>query len=450
MQTTLSRAARAAAASASSSTLVSRSFPLLSSVLVASAVGTMSLSHRTSIQVPAFLSAISTASLFTSTRGMKPVVGVVTAAPYRSFSHVSGALKESPSKMYEAVRSSLPSGSRVTRTAKDQAWRDVWNRNFHSRALLAMPCANKLPFVDSSVVNAAQPALMPVVPTYLLTAGAGADGPRESTTMIGSGARDFHSARHVEGNAYMSMDPSTTVFQARLNRTLERVETGSAQRVVSRPAGQDLFALGANLPVGVSSEKQYTEWLAKYVFNPTVLGPDTTFVQDVTVRASTMGSSGRGFADGIVRFDTPASMPHHLAHGLRFTHAVIETKKDPQHLVAAQVQGLAYWLSDTIINEMLAMNSDGEGEPYSALVAIAGPYVTMSVLGLEAMLRVREARDAGETCTPRVPLWSLTAPAYGKVVDPFQTTLMLNHLNGPAQMAGLLQQMRNRSIVMPN
>ncbi|KNE69601.1 hypothetical protein AMAG_14155 [Allomyces macrogynus ATCC 38327] len=412
----------------------------------------MSLSHRASIQVPAFLSAISTASLFTSTRAARRAV--VTAAPCRSFSRVSGALKESPSKMYDAVRSSLPSRARVTRLAKDQAWRDVWNRNFHSRAVLTMPRVSKLPFVDSSVVNAVQPALMPAVATHLLAAGAGAvDGPRESATMIGSGARDFHSARHVEGNEYMAMAAGTTAFQARLNRTLERVDTVP----VARPAGHDLFPLGANLPLGVSSEKQYTEWLAKYVFNPTVLGPDTTFVQDVTgsrsscrVRASTMGSSGRGFADGIVRFDTPASISHRAPHGLRVTHAVIETKKDPQHLVAAQVQGLAYWLSDTIINEMLAMNSDGEGEPYSALVAIAGPYVSMSVLGLEAMLRVRGARDAGETCTPRVPLWSLTAPTYGKVVDPFQTTLMLNHRNGPAQMAGLLQQMRNRSIVLPN
>ncbi|KAJ3370778.1 hypothetical protein GGF31_003803 [Allomyces arbusculus] len=301
--------------------------------------------------------------------------------------------------MYEAVRSSLPRGAHVTRNAKDQAWRDVWNRNFHARAVPAMPRVAKLPFV---------------------------------------------------GNEYMAMHPGATVFQARLNRTLELVENRSAQRIVSRPAGQDLFALGANLPIGVSSEKEYTEWLAKYVFNPTVLGPDTTFVQDVTVRASTMGSSGRGFADGIVRFHTPASMPHHLAHGLRFTHAVIETKKDPQHLVAAQVQGLAYWLSDTIINEMLVMSSDGEGEPYSALIAIAGPYVTMSVLGLEAMLRVRETRDAGETCMPRVPLWSLTAPTYSKVTDPFQTTLMLNHRNGYTQMVGLLQQMRSRSIVLPN
>ncbi|KNE62984.1 hypothetical protein AMAG_08155 [Allomyces macrogynus ATCC 38327] len=409
MQTTLACAARAAAAS-STPTLASRSLPLLSSVLVAGA-RSMVQRQRASIQAPAFLSAISTASLITTTRALKPT-GVVTAAPSRSFLHAPGTPTVAACKQFDTV---LPSGpkSRVTRQAKNQAWRkEVWPRFFDTRS----------------------------IPT---------EGLRESAATIGTGARDFHSARHVDGNELMAIDAGMTVFQARINRTLEQIANLPDLIMALLLDGQNQFPPGASLPRGVKLEKEFFDWLVKYLLNKCFLGPDVSFVRNSLVHSPHLGKLGTGYIDGLFRIKTTATSSH-APHGLYTTHAVLELKRDPRDLVAATVQGVTYLLSDTILKEMLAKRKDGHGEPYAALLAIAGPDVVVLMFALEDLLRLREAIDAGVTCTPRVQALLLTESGMKTVGDPFQPTLKLNQPGGLWQMADLWKRIRERSIVLPD
>ncbi|KAJ3358124.1 hypothetical protein GGF32_000756 [Allomyces javanicus] len=271
----------------------------------------------------------------------------------------------------------------------------------------------KLPFLEPLVANFERP-LPPLVGAHLLGVGTGAEESREPATMIGSGTRDFHSARHVDENK-----ASTTIFRSRLNRTLEQIADFPDLLVLPRLDGQDQFLPGASLPRGVKLEREYFDWLFS------------------------------GYIDGLFRIKSAATSTH-APHGLYTTHAVLELKRDPRDLVAATVQGVAYLLSDTILNEMLAGRKDGRGEPYATLLAIAGPDFLALMFSLGDLLRLREAMDTGVPCTPRVQALVLTGSGVKTVANPFLPTLKLNQPGGLVLSANLLKRIWERWIGTPD
>ncbi|KAJ3371935.1 hypothetical protein GGF31_002596 [Allomyces arbusculus] len=266
--------------------------------------------------------------------------------------------------------------------------------------------------------------------------------------MTGTGTRDFHSARHVDGNEFTALDAGMTVSQSWRHRTLEQIANLPELLFPPQLDGQDQFPSGASLPRGVQLEKEYFDWLVSYLFNQDILGHYVSFFRNVMVHSPHLGKHGIGYIDGLFRIKTTATSAH-APRGLYTTHAVLELKRDPRDLVAATVQGGMYLLSDTILNEMLARRKGVRGEPYATLLAIAGEKVVSLMFSLKDLLRLREAMDAGVPCTPRVQALLLTGSGIKMVANPFQPTIKLNQPGGVRQMIDLVKRMWELSIEMP-